>query len=198
MPRVSNSRTAPPNASRLLRRFSLLVAVCFALGCHSSPSADKPQGAGHFTPPTGAAEAPSSAPEAPAAAPLQRGKPLGNSPAVPLSELLASPEKFAGKSVKTSGLVQRACSTKGCWMQISGSDQPGTQGCRVTFKDYGFFVPTDSVGATATVEGEVQISVVKPFRVKHYESEGAVFPSKNDDGSANEVRLVATGVELRR
>jgi hypothetical protein len=68
---------------------------------------------------------------------------------------------------------------------------------RVTFKDYGFFVPVDSAGASARVEGVVQVKELSEATAKHYESEGAIVP-RGSDGKPREVQLVATGVELRR
>lgn len=126
------------------------------------------------------------------------GAPLGDSPSVALSQLLAQPSDYAGKKVRVEGHVRRACSAKGCWMELSTAPEPSAPACRVTFKDYGFFVPTDSAGSRATVDGEVTLKRVRAEHVRHYEGEGAVFPSKHEDGSADEVRLVATGVELRQ
>lgn len=77
----------------------------------------------------------------------------------------------------------------------SGSESPG---CRVTFKDYGFFVPLDSAGSKARVQGTVQVRVVPGPEVQHMETEGAKFAGKQPDGTAREVRMVATGVELWR
>jgi hypothetical protein len=68
----------------------------------------------------------------------------------------------------------------------------------VTFQDYAFFVPTDAAGSRAKLEGVVQVTEVKAEAVDHYESEGATFTNKDADGSAKEVRLVASGVELER
>ena len=68
---------------------------------------------------------------------------------------------------------------------------------RVTFKDYGFFVPLDSAGSKAKVEGTVKVAVLAPEKAKHYESEGAVVP-RGKDGKPREVQLVASGVELRK
>jgi hypothetical protein len=68
----------------------------------------------------------------------------------------------------------------------------------VTFKDYGFFVPLDSAGSTAKVQGTVEVKTVAATEVEHLESEGAKFAGKQPDGTAREVRMVATGVELRR
>ncbi len=126
------------------------------------------------------------------------GAKLGNSPQVALAQVLAAPSEYQGKTIRVEGHVRRACSAKGCWMELSPSAEAGAPVCRVTFKDYGFFVPTDSAGARARVEGEVMVKRVRPAHVRHYEGEGATFAAKHEDGSADEVRFVATGVELRR
>ncbi len=81
-------------------------------------------------------------------------------------------------------------------MELAESVETNTPGCRVTFKDYGFFVPTNSGGAHAKVEGVVEVEKVAASHVKHLEEEGATFAKKAPDGTAEEVRLVATGVEL--
>ena len=91
--------------------------------------------------------------------------------------------------------MRRACETKGCWMELAATDKG--PGVRVTFKDYGFFVPLDSAGAKAKVEGTVKVAVLAPEKAKHYESEGAQV-AKAKDGSYREVQLVASGVELRK
>ncbi len=142
----------------------------------------------------------SAAAEAPKAqdAVIRRGAPLGDAPTHALAAILKDPKQFEGKTIKTTGLVRKACSNKGCWMELAESKKKGTPGCRVTFKDYGFFVPLDAAGSQATLQGEVQMKTISKSHVDHYESEGAVFTDKNEDGSANEVRLVAAGVELVR
>ena len=83
-------------------------------------------------------------------------------------------------------------------MEIATGSDPALPGCRVTFKDYGFFVPTDSAGARAKVQGTLGVNTLPPERVAHLESEGGRFPSKKADGSVDELRLVASGVELWR
>lgn len=120
-----------------------------------------------------------------------------NLPEVSLTEILTSPEEYHNKEVLVSGYVQRACSRRGCWMEISPTASNGP-GCRVTFKDYGFLVPTNSQGSTAKLAGEVQVTKIERALVEHYESEGGTFPVKLADGTAREVRIVATGVELTR
>jgi hypothetical protein len=83
-------------------------------------------------------------------------------------------------------------------MELATSKDPGAPACRVTFKDYGFFVPTDAAGASARLEGTVFLRRVEKKLVEHLEAEGATFASKAEDGTADEVRIVATGVELTR
>lgn len=126
------------------------------------------------------------------------GEPLSRRARVDLAELVRAPQAHAGKTVLVEGHVRRACSAKGCWLEIATSEAPEAPGCRVTFKDYGFFVPTDSAGSTARVEGIVEVTEVEKAHVEHLEGEGATFDTKKGDGSAMEVRVVATGVELRR
>lgn len=126
------------------------------------------------------------------------GAPLGQSPAASLADVLKAPDKFAEQSVTVEGEVRRACTRKGCWMELSEAKDAAAPGCRVTFKDYGFFVPTDSAGSRARVEAKVESKTIKPELVAHLESEGAKFADKAADGSAREVRLVASGVEMWR
>ena len=117
---------------------------------------------------------------------------------VGLDDVLAEPSRHSGKTVLVEGHVRRACTKKGCWMELAAGSDPSAKGCRVTFRDYGFFVPTDSAGSRARVEAVVETVTLKPSHVRHLEEEGATFASKAPDGSAEEVRLVATGVELTR
>jgi len=126
---------------------------------------------------------------------LTRGEALKGAPAVKLSELLAKPQAHEGKTVRVEGQVRKACEKKGCWMELAEGAKGA--GVRVTFKDYGFFVPLDSAGASARVEGVVKVTELSESMAKHYEAEGAQVP-RGTDGKPREVQLVATGVELRR
>jgi uncharacterized protein DUF4920 len=126
------------------------------------------------------------------------GKPLAPATPMAVAAVLGNPDRFARADVTVEGAVRKACTRKGCWIELAESAQPGTPGCRVTFKDYGFFVPTDSAGARARVQGQVEVGTLSASAVRHYEEEGAAFAGKQPDGTAREVRLVATGVQLWR
>jgi len=122
---------------------------------------------------------------------LTRGEPLPkNQSPQPLSAVLAKPED--GKKVLVEGVVRRACSQMGCWMELAPPE--GGPGVRVTFKDYGFFVPTDSAGARARVQGTIKVAQLSEAQAEHLRAEGGSMTA----GAQREVRLVATGVELRR
>ena len=129
------------------------------------------------------------------AAVVVRGEKLKGLKAVELASLLKSPQALDGQAIAVEGKVRRACERKGCWMELSTGDKG--PGVRVTFKDYGFFVPLDSAGRTAKVEGTVKVATLSEEQAKHYESEGATVP-RGADGTTKEVQLVASGVELRK
>ena len=126
-----------------------------------------------------------------------RGEKIGAAKAVPVSSLLADASKHDGKELVVEGTVRKACSRKGCWMELATSEQDKAPGVRVTFKDYGFFVPLDSAGSQARVAGKVQLAELSEERAAHYASEGATIP-RGTDGKPREVQVVASGVELRR
>jgi len=161
-----------------MRRFSLFLLCLSALSLGCQPDREKA----------------SAQPESIA----RLGKPLQGLSTTPLSEILDHPEQFSERTVAVEGHVARACTRKGCWMELATDKGDTARACRVTFEDYAFFVPKDSPGAHARLEGKVVTSRVKASHVEHLEAEGAKFSSKNADGSALEVQIVATGVELAR
>lgn len=112
--------------------------------------------------------------------------------------MLAKPDAYVSGPLVIEGEVRKSCTRKGCWMEIAESSSGEGAGARVSFKDYGFFVPIDAQGSKARVEGTVAVKTVSATDVAHLESEGGKFPNKAPDGSAQELSIVATGVELWR
>jgi Domain of unknown function (DUF4920) len=123
---------------------------------------------------------------------LLRGAPLPKGTPVTVELLLKDGRE--GQTVLVEGTVRRACSHKGCWMELAPADGPGV---RVTFKDYAFFVPIDSAGARARVAGTVKVTTLSKEHADHLAGEGAVLKRAADE-TAREVQVVASGVELRR
>jgi hypothetical protein len=166
----------------------LLVALGLGAACQSQPAGTGPSSAAPRPAPPASAQ--------PAAKTF--GAPISPGPTLSLADVLTAPERFRDQSITVEGHVRSACTRRGCWMEVAEGADPKLSGCRVTFKDYGFFVPTDSAGSTAKVQGTLGVNTLPAERVAHLESEGGQFPHKNPDGSATELRLVATGVELWR
>ncbi|HSI76818.1 MAG TPA: DUF4920 domain-containing protein [Lunatimonas sp.] len=66
---------------------------------------------------------------------------------------------------KVRGEIKEVCVNKGCWMTLA---LPDGNLMRVTFKDYGFFVPTNSQGYPVIVEGKALKSVTDVATLRHY------------------------------
>lgn len=164
-----------------------LLALALLSGCEARSSGPEPAREPKKTETQGAAEA----------APKLYGEPLPDGEQVELARILQNPESYTGRDLLVEGDVKRACSKKGCWMELSPSGSDGSLSCRVTFKDYGFFVPTNSPGKRARLVGQVSTKTLSRAHTEHLEAEGARIASKNPDGSAVEVQIVARGVELR-
>lgn len=115
---------------------------------------------------------------------------------VALTDILANPESFTGSDVLTTGVVRASCLKKGCWMEIRPEDDRAGASITVRFKDYGFFVPLDSRGASVKLDGHAKVVTLSPTEVARLEEEGASFAEKQPDGSVRQVEFTATGVEM--
>lgn len=125
---------------------------------------------------------------------ITRGDAIGNSPVVDLADALSTIHAYTDTSVILEGSVRRVCQVKGCWMELV--QEGASRGLRVTFKDYGFFVPTDSDGQAARIEGVFETNVFSKRQADHLIEEGVEL-TRNPDGTATEVSFVAAAVELR-
>lgn len=67
--------------------------------------------------------------------------------------------------VKVRAEVLGSCPMKGCWMKVKLDDG---EEMRVTFKDYGFFVPKDLEGEEAIFEGYLSKTVTDVESLRHY------------------------------
>ena len=66
-----------------------------------------------------------------------------------LEALLDSPADFIDTAVKVDARISQVCQKKGCFMIATTGDRA----VRISFKDYAFFVPTDTGGKTVTLTG---------------------------------------------
>ena len=129
---------------------------------------------------------------------LKRGTSIGNAEKVSLAKVLASPDKYSGKTVRIEGVVVRSCKMEGCWAEIAPAVD-SKQSVRVKMKDHAFFIPLQSAGSFARAEGVFSVKMLKKEEVDHLINEdGAKFDNRNADGSVTEVSFEATGIELRK
>ncbi|MFO0578533.1 MAG: DUF4920 domain-containing protein [Polyangia bacterium] len=159
-------------------------------------AAAKPEAAAAAKPEAAAAPTAAAAPAA--TAPGKFGAALSAAPALPCQTVLADAGKYDDKDVKLTGRVSGVCAKKGCWMSLT-TNEPGAPSVRVTFKDYGFFVPTDSMGKTAVVEGRFKVKTLSVAEAQHYADDatkaGQPAPRKVTEPQ-REYSIVATGVEM--
>ncbi|MBV8515869.1 MAG: DUF4920 domain-containing protein [Acidobacteria bacterium] len=118
-----------------------------------------------------------------------------DAPVVALAQILDKPEAYTKDAVVTEGVITATCQEMGCWMQLAPANDK--TGVRVTFKDYGFFVPTASNGYHARLAGVTTVKTLTKEEADHLEGEGAKL-TRNADGTAREVSFVANGVELTK
>ncbi len=99
-------------------------------------------------------------------------------------------------AVKIKGTINATCAMKGCWMNLDGPEGD----VRVTFKDYGFFVPKEGMeGNEAVVEGIAVKTVTDVETLKHYAKDAG--KSEEEIAAITEpqegISIIANGVVIR-
>ncbi|WP_373511376.1 DUF4920 domain-containing protein [Persicitalea sp.] len=124
------------------------------------------------------------------------GKKMNEKSAIEASQL---PTKMGDKesmNTKVTGTVESVCQAKGCWMKVK-MDNGETM--RVTFKDYGFFVPKDIAGKTVVVEGVAQKKTTPVSELRHYAEDAGKSKAEiaQITDPKNELAFVADGVIVK-
>lgn len=176
--------------------FAALTALCVACNKPAAPASAASEPAKPAIPTIAAAPAPAADPT-PAAAPGKFGEPLSAVAAIAAQDVIADPLKYNDKDIKVTGKVSGVCQKKGCWMTLSTGDPQG-QSVRISFKDYGFFVPKDCMGKTATVEGHFAAKTISAAEAQHYAQDAVKEgeTARKVTAPQHTLALVATGVEI--
>ncbi len=95
----------------------------------------------------------------------KHGEEITNDGALTTVEFLEQFEEIKSQETKLTGYITDICSKKGCWMVL---DLGNEQTMRVTFKDYGFFVPMDASGKLAIVKGVATMDTTDVPTLQHY------------------------------
>lgn len=107
----------------------------------------------------------------------------------PLTLAAAASEANIGHTLAVQAPAAEVCQNKGCWMVLT----EGARSIRVTFQDYGFFVPKDIAGKTVVVEGVLSRKLLSADEAKHYAEESGTAAAA-PAGPREEWSLVATSV----
>lgn len=89
---------------------------------------------------------------------------------------------------KVQGIVQEVCQMKGCWMTLQNEEGANI---RITFKDYGFFVPKDISGREVIMEGQARQEIIDEDMARHYAEDGGV---EYDESMRESITFIARGV----
>ncbi|MFT4033721.1 MAG: DUF4920 domain-containing protein [Siphonobacter sp.] len=93
------------------------------------------------------------------------GEKITEDKALTAAQLVKKMAKTDTLETKVTGTVESVCKKKGCFMKIN---LPEGKTMRVTFKDYGFFVPKDIEGKTVVFEGKAFARVTPVKELRHY------------------------------
>lgn len=157
-----------------MKRISLAVLLCFTLiACKKKEPAQEEQ------------------------KPESYGEAFDASKAQNISKLSELMENSDSISMTLTATIQKTCAVKGCWMQLVTADE---NPLRVTFKDYGFFVPkTGAEGKVATIQGYCVKQETSVDELRHYAQDAG----ESDEVIASitapkmEYNFVASGVIIQ-
>ncbi|MFN4082285.1 MAG: DUF4920 domain-containing protein [Bacteroidia bacterium] len=124
------------------------------------------------------------------------GEKINHENTMSLAQLKKEMEGKTEMNVKLLAKVDEVCQKKGCWMNLT--DGEGNS-IRVTFKDYGFFMPLDAAGRLAIVEGIAKIEETSIEDLKEYAKDAGKTKEEIDAITEPEKELVfeASGVILK-
>ena len=112
------------------------------------------------------------------------------------AEMVLAVQKDGDFEGKITGDIKEVCTKKGCWLTM---DLPNGESMRVTFKDYEFFVPTNSQGYPVILEGIAVLTETDVETQRHYAEDGGM--SKEDIAKITEpkreITFEATGVVIK-
>ncbi len=122
------------------------------------------------------------------------GKEISRDNALDSEQMLALMGEKDELTCKLKAEVLTSCQKKGCWMDVKLADG---ELMKVTFKDYGFFVPKEGLhGKVAYLEGKVLRSVTDVATLQHYAQDAGKSQEEIDAITESEeaLRFEAHGV----
>ncbi|BAO56553.1 hypothetical protein NMS_2544 [Nonlabens marinus S1-08] len=102
-----------------------------------------------------------------------------------LADVYANLQPNDSTAVKVRTTINEVCAKKGCWIEVPAGDATA----RVTFKDYGFFLPRNSQGQEVILEGMAYKSKTSIDDLKHYAQDGGKSQQEIDAIVQDEITL---------
>ena len=113
--------------------------------------------------------------------------------ALRLAELVSDSDHYLDSEVVVKTRIAKVCQKKGCFFVA----QEGDAVARVTFQDYGFFIPTDAGGKEVTLAGVFTRRELTESRAQHYQDDLGETRSEAPLNTV-EYQIVATSVRIPR
>ena len=115
-----------------------------------------------------------------------------NGDPVSLREAIGSIEEAEGEFIKIRGQVTEVCQAKGCWMILVDGDTYA----RITFEDYGFFVPTETSMQRTVIFGQLSQRTLSGQQAEHFAQDAGSQSKIKLEGEIREYSILARGVQL--
>lgn len=120
------------------------------------------------------------------------GAPLTESgPTLTLSQVVAEGDRHLGTPVLLRTEVSKVCQKKGCFFIARDGDTVA----RVTFRDYEFFIPTDSGGKEVTLAGVFERRTLSAEQAAHL---AADLGDPDAEFAPFEYHIVASAIRIPR
>lgn len=129
------------------------------------------------------------------------GKALKTKEETRISDILATPEKYKGKTVKVRGIVTNVCDERGCYINVKGDKK--FQEIMVKVEDGVIVFPMDALGREAVAEGVVDVYTLSVEEQKEMcpveaKALNRKFDPKKITGPMKVVRINGVGAEVRK
>lgn len=115
-------------------------------------------------------------------------------PEVTMNALLTSPHNYVVQPFRLTTRVSQVCQKKGCFFIA----QSGDTVMRVSFKDYGFFIPTDSANKPVMLAGQLVKQSVSEAQAAHYREDLNAPDSDIEGGVVYEIVADSVRIPVRR
>lgn len=115
--------------------------------------------------------------------------------ATPLDEIMKAPQNYVAEDFLTEAKVYKVCQSKGCWLELKGKVGGPV---RVTFKDYGFFVPKEILNKSLRLQGRMVEKTLSVKEQKHFLKDAKATPAEIEAVTEpkKSYEIVASGVAV--